>query len=190
MTEKAAGPLVAFVGDSLTSGWNLDEEQAYPALIQSQLRRNGTPVRILNAGVSGDTSAGGLRRLDWVMKQKPDVVVIALGANDGLRGLDLGAMESNLRQILTAVRASGARALLVGMKIPPNMGVEYTRRFESIYGALAREFRVPLVPFLLEGVAGRSDLTFADGVHPTAKGHERMAATVMPYVLELVARTS
>lgn len=187
MTDDSQGPLIAFLGDSLTSGWNIDEEQAYPALIGKELRGRGVAVRVLNAGVSGDTSAGGRRRAPWVLRQKPDVVVVALGANDGLRGLELQPMESNLREILQDVKASGARALLVGMKIPPNLGPEYARRFEQIYAALAKEHGVPRVPFLLEGVAGRAELTFADGIHPTAEGHRRMAATVLPYVWEILA---
>ena len=188
MPDDRQGPLIAFLGDSLTAGWHLDEEQAYPALIAGELTRRGVAVRVLNAGVSGDTSAGGRRRLAWVLKQKPDMVVIALGANDGLRGLELGPMESNLREILREVKSSGARPLLVGMKIPPNLGPDYARRFEGIYAALAKEHDVPLVPFLLEGVAGRAELTFPDGIHPTAEGHKRMAATVLPYVWELLPR--
>jgi acyl-CoA thioesterase-1 len=186
MTTTTAGALVAFLGDSLTAGWNLDEEQAYPALVEQELRSEGRPIRVLNAGVSGDTSAGALRRLGWVLKQKPDVVVVAIGANDGLRGLDLAALESNVREILADVAASGSRALLVGMKIPPSLGPDYARRFESIYPRLARERHVPLVPFLLEGVAGRTDLTFPDGVHPTAAGHERLAQTVLPFVRDML----
>jgi acyl-CoA thioesterase I len=187
MTETASGPLVVFLGDSLTSGWNIDEGEAYPALVEGMLRDDGYAVRVQNAGVSGDTAAGGSRRLAWVLRQKPDVVVVALGGNDGLRGLELAPMEASLREILTGVRASGAKALLVGMKIPPNMGADYARRFEEIYTRLAREHGVPLVPFLLEGVAGRPDLLFPDGIHPKPEGHRIMATTVRPYVQDLVA---
>ena len=182
MTDPTSGPLIAFLGDSLTAGWQLDEEQAYPALVEKELRRRGVAVRMLNAGVSGDTTAGGQRRLAWVLRQKPSIVVVALGANDGLRGLDLAPMESNLRQILADVGASGARAVLVGMKIPPNLGPDYARRFEGVYSRLAQELGVPLVPFLLEGVAGRADLTFPDGIHPNALGHQKMATTVLPFL--------
>ena len=184
---REQGPLVAFLGDSLTAGWHLDEAQAYPALVASELRGRGVAIRVLNAGVSGDTSAGGRRRLGWVLKQKPDIVVIALGANDGLRGLDLRPMDENLRQIVDDVKAAGARPLLVGMKIPPSLGPDYARRFEAIYSAIAKDKDVPLVPFLLEGVAGRAELTFPDGVHPTAEGHKRMAVTVLPYVWDVLA---
>jgi len=185
-TQDTEAPLVAFLGDSLTAGWHIEEEQAYPALIGRELGTRGVAVRVLNAGVSGDTSAGGRRRLAWVLKQKPDVVVVALGANDGLRGLDLGPLETNLREILEAVHDSGARALLVGMKIPPSLGPDYARRFEDIYVRLAREKNVPLVPFLLDGVAGRADLTFTDGIHPTAEGHKRMGANVLPHLWEVL----
>lgn len=181
------GPLVAFLGDSLTAGWNLSEEQAFPALIEQRLREQGRPVRVLNAGVSGDTTAGGLARLDWILRQKPAVVVVALGANDGLRGLDLGQMQANLRQILDRVAAGGAKPLLVGMKIPPSLGPEYARDFEETYTKLARTTGVPFVPFLLDGVAGRADLTFPDGLHPTAEGHVRMTATVLPYVVDVLS---
>jgi len=186
MPSETHAPLVAFLGDSLTSGWHLEEEQAYPALIAKELSSRGVPVRLLNAGVSGDTSAGGRRRLSWVLKQKPHIVVVALGANDGLRGLDLAPLEENLRAILTEAQAARARVLLVGMKIPPSLGPDYARRFENIYATLAKEHHVPLVPFLLEGVAGRADLTFNDGVHPTADGHKRMATNVLPYLWELL----
>ena len=188
---RTEGPLIAFLGDSLTAGWHIEEEQAFPSLIERELRGRGVAVRVLNAGVSGDTSAGGRRRLSWVMRQKPAVVVVALGANDGLRGLELAPMEANLRAVLAEVKAGGAQPLLVGMKIPPNLGPDYARRFEQTYSNLAREHEVPLVPFLLEGVAGRADLTFSDGVHPTAEGHKRMATNVLPYLWELLkpART-
>jgi acyl-CoA thioesterase-1 len=186
--EKTSGPLVVFLGDSLTAGYNIEEQQAYPFLIQEKLRAAGYAVRVQNAGVSGDTAAGGARRLAWVLKQKPDIVVVALGANDGLRGLELGPMEDALRETLKGIRASGARALLVGMKIPPNMGADYAGRFEKTYADLAREFEVPLVPFLLEGVAGRAELNFADAIHPRAEGHRLMALNVLPYLQELIGQ--
>jgi acyl-CoA thioesterase-1 len=186
-SATSSGPLVVFLGDSLTAGLNIEEGQAYPALVERMLRDEGHPVRVQNAGVSGDTAAGGARRLAWVLRQKPDVVVVALGGNDGLRGLDLTALEGSLREILAGVRASGAKALLVGMKIPPSMGPDYARRFEEIYPRRAREQHVPLVPFLLEGVAGHDDLILPDGIHPNPEGHRIMARTVLPYVRDLVA---
>jgi acyl-CoA thioesterase I len=186
--EKTSGPLIVFLGDSLTAGYNIDEQEAYPALIETKLRAAGYAVRVQNAGVSGDTAAGGARRLAWVLQQKPDIVVVALGANDGLRGLELAPMEAALREILKGIRASGSRALLVGMKIPPSMGADYAGRFERIYADLAREQGVPLVPFLLAGVAGRADMHFADAIHPRPEGHRLMAVNVLPYVQDLVAQ--
>lgn len=180
------GPLVIFLGDSLTAGYGLPENQAYPALLERRLVAKGAPVRILNAGVSGDTTAGGLARLDWLLKQKPDVLVVGLGGNDGLRGLDLGQSEKNLREIVRRGKAAGAEVLLLGMMIPPNYGRDYTERFRTMYPKIADEFDVPLVPFLLEGVGGIADLNQADGIHPTAKGQKIVADNVEPYLVDLM----
>jgi acyl-CoA thioesterase I len=180
------GPLVVFLGDSLTAGLGLPEEQAYPAVLDRRLDAQGTPVRVLNAGVSGDTTAGGLARLDWLLKQKPDVLVVGLGGNDGLRGLDLEVTEKNLRRIVRRAKDSGVRVLLLGMMIPPNYGPDYANQFRDLYPEIAKDLDVPLVPFLLEGVGGVADLNQADGIHPTAKGQELVAATVEPYLREIL----
>lgn len=180
------GPLVVFLGDSLTAGLGLPEEQAYPALLDRRLDVKGAPVRVLNAGVSGDTTAGGLARLDWLLKQKPDILVLGLGGNDGLRGLELGQTEKNLREIVRRAQASGVQVLLLGMMIPPNYGAEYTERFRTMYPQIAEDLDVPLVPFLLEGVGGIADLNQEDGIHPTAKGQEIVANNVEPYLVEMV----
>lgn len=181
-----ARPLVVFLGDSLTAGYGLPEADAYPALVEAALVAEGRPVRVVNAGVSGDTSAGGLARLDWVLQLEPDVVVVELGPNDGLRGLPLEATEANLRRIVERALAAGARVLLAGMLIPPNYGPDYAGRFAAIYPRLADELDVPLVPFLLEGVGGEPDLNLADGVHPNAAGHRRIARTVLPHLRPLL----
>jgi len=173
-------PLVVFLGDSLTAGLGVAEEEAYPALAAARLVSEGRAVRILNAGVSGDTSAGGLRRLEWLLAQNPDVVVVGLGANDGLRGLPLGETESNLRRIVSRSREAGARVVLLGMMVPPNYGPVYAPGFAELYSRIARDLEVALVPFLLEGVGGRPELNQADGIHPTAEGHRLMAQTVYP----------
>lgn len=179
-------PLVVFLGDSLTAGYGLGGEQAYPALVEKRLKEQGVPVHVLNAGVSGDTTAGGLSRLDWLLSQKPDVVVVGLGGNDGLRGLPLEQAERNLREIVRRAKAAGARVLLLGMQIPPNYGPEYAQGFKDLYPRIAEEMDVPLVPFVLEGVGGVPDLNQADGIHPTAEGQEKVADLVTPYVADVL----
>lgn len=177
---------MVFLGDSLTAGYGLEAEQAYPVLVERRLEGQGVQVRALNAGVSGDTTAGGLSRLDWLLSQKPDVVVVGLGGNDGLRGLPVEQAERNLREIVRRAKSAGARVLLLGMQIPPNYGPEYARSFSEMYPRIAEEMDVPLVPFLLEGVGGVADLNQADGIHPTAKGQEKVADLVTPYVAEVL----
>lgn len=181
--EAETGPLVAFLGDSLTSGWRLPEAEAYPALVGRSLRERGQPVRLLNAGVSGATVAQGLARLDGVLAKKPAVLVVALGINDGLRGLPLDAAERGLTTIVERGQAAGARVVLVGMRIPdaPHGGA-YAARFADSYPRLAAERRLHFVPFLLDGVAGVRDRNFPDGLHPNAAGHARLAQNVLRQV--------
>ena len=183
-------PVVVFLGDSLTAGYGLEESQAYPVLVKASLEKSGHPVRVVNAGVSGDTTAGGLARLDWLLAQKPDVVVVGLGGNDGLRGLPLEQAEKNLREIVRRSKESGARVLLLGMLIPPNYGPEYTQGFAGMYPRIANELDVPLVPFLLEGVGGIARLNQEDGLHPTAEGQVKVAATVTPFLEDMLASAS
>lgn len=187
-SQPEAGPLVIFLGDSLTAGYELGEDRAFPALVAQALRAEGVPLRVVNAGVSGDTTAGGLRRLDWLLAQKPDVLVVELGANDGLRGHPLDEIQRNLRAIVERARGAGVRVLLLGMRIPPSYGPEYTRGFARTYPKLAKELAVPLVPFLLQGVAGRPELNLPDGIHPNAEGARIVAATVVPYLRRLLAQ--
>ncbi|MGH7897473.1 MAG: arylesterase, partial [Candidatus Binatia bacterium] len=152
-----------------------------------RLNGEGMPIRIVNAGVSGDTTAGGLARLDWFLRQDPDVLVVCLGGNDGLRGLPLETTEAHLAAIVDRAKAAGARVLLVGLKLPPSHGEEYTARFEAIYPALARSKGVRLVPFLLDGVGGDPALNLADGIHPNAAGQERLAENVLPHLRDVIA---
>lgn len=173
---------VAILGDSITAGYGLAAEQAYPALLAPLL----PGWKVVNAGVSGDTSAGGLRRLDWVLKGKPRVVVIALGANDGLRGLPLEQLEANLRAMVAKVRAAGATPLLIGMRMPKNLGPAYTAAFDALYPRLAAELAVPLLPFLLDGVALDPALNQSDLVHPNAKGQQVIAAKVAAWLKPLL----
>ena len=182
------GALVAFLGDSLTSGWRLPESKAYPALLERSLRQGKHPIRVLNLGVNGNTAAEGLARLDGALRRKPDVLVVALGINDGLRGLPLDAIESALRQIVVRARAAGVRVLLVGMRIPPGMGAEdYVVAFADMYPRLAADYRLPLVPWLLEGVADNPELINDDGIHPTAAGQLRLAENMRPKLELLLA---
>lgn len=182
----ARGALVVFLGDSLTAGYGLAEDQAFPALVAKELRGDGLPVRVVNAGVSGDTTAGGLERLEWILKQKPDVLVVGLGGNDALRGQPLENIERNLRLIVAEARSSGARVLLLGQRIPPNYGPDYAEGFAAIYPRVAREAGATLMPFLLDGVGGRAALNQPDGIHPNARGHEILAQNVTPFVEQLV----
>ncbi len=177
---------VIFLGDSLTAGPGLVEEETYPALIANRLHDQGYDVDVVNAGVSGDTTAGGLARLDWLLDQKPAVLVVGLGANDGLRGLPLDRAEENLRTIVGRARDAGARVLLLGMKIPPSQGLDYAERFEEMYPRIADDLNVPLVPFLLDGVAARPSLNMPDRIHPNALGHRQLAANVYPYLEDIL----
>lgn len=165
-----AAPVVLALGDSLTAGLGLPESQSYPALLQARLAAAGYPHRVVNAGVSGDTSAGGLARLDWLLRQQPDVIILALGANDGLRGVPPRVMRENLANIIERAQGAGVRVLLAGMRLPGNYGADFTRRFEAVFAELARRYKLPPPPFLLEGVAMRGGLNQADGIHPNAAG--------------------
>jgi acyl-CoA thioesterase-1 len=173
---------VLFFGDSLTAGYGLEDPstQAFPALIQKKIDQAGLPWRVVNAGLSGETSAGGLRRVDWILRQPVDVFVLELGGNDGLRGLPPAATEANLQAIIDRVRAKypAARIVLAGIAAPPNMGPDFTRAFAAVFPALAEKNHVPLIPFLLEGVVGKPGLDQSDGIHPTAQGHAVVAETV------------
>jgi acyl-CoA thioesterase I len=185
----STSPVVLFLGTSLTAGQGLDPEEAYPALIQKKIDATGMGYRVVNAGVGGDTSADALGRLDWLLRQRVDVLVVETGANDALRGQDPAATRRNIRAILDKARAHSPapRLVLVGMEAPRNLGPDYVRRFHALYPELARETGAVLVPFLLEGVGGIESLNQADGIHPTAAGHQRMAETVWR-VLEPVLR--
>lgn len=169
-----------FLGTSLTAGFGIDPDQAYPALIQQKIDSAGLNYRVVNAGVSGETSAGALRRVDWLFQEPVSVLVVETGANDGLRGLSTDSLRGNIQAILDRAKQlqPPPRLLLVGMRIPPNYGKTYSQRFQAIYPELARANDAVLVPFLLEGVGGIPDLNQPDGVHPTAEGQRSLAETV------------
>ncbi len=168
------------LGDSLATGYGLDVAQSYPALLQEKINAAGWKFAVRNAGVSGDTTAGGLRRLDWVLRQRVDVLVLALGGNDGLRGIAPAATKANLQAMIVRAREKhpGIEIVLAGMRMPPNMGREYTEQFATIFPELARQERVALVPFLLEGVGGKPELNQPDLIHPTAQGQRIIADNV------------
>jgi acyl-CoA thioesterase-1 len=175
------------LGDSLTEGYGLAADESYPALLERRLHAEGrADVMVINAGISGSTSASGVSRLRWQLRGAPQILLLALGANDGLRGLDLAVTRRHLAEVIALAKAGGLKVLLAGMKLPPNYGPEYTRGFERMYGELAREHAVPLIPFLLEGVAGDPELNLSDGIHPNARGHEIVANTVYRYLLPLL----
>jgi acyl-CoA thioesterase-1 len=178
-----------FLGTSLTAGLGLGETEAYPALIQEKIDSAGLALRVINAGVSGETSAGGLRRLEWLLQQPIGVLVLELGANDALRGQNLAATRANLEAIIDRTRADhpGVRIVVAGMQAPPNLGSEYTRSFREMFPDLARRNHAALIPFLLEGVAAVPQLNQADGMHPNEEG-ERIVAENVWRVLEPVLR--
>lgn len=169
-----------FYGDSLTAGYGLDPDESYPALVQQKIDAAGLPWRVVNAGLSGETTAGGLRRLDWILRQKVDLFVIELGGNDGLRGIAPDVTRANLEEMIARVRAKypQAKIVLAGMQMPTNMGPDYAEAFARIYPELAEKNDTVLIPFLLEKVGGVPELNLPDGIHPTAEGHRIVAETV------------
>lgn len=185
-SHAVAPPRIVVLGDSLTAGYGLEPGQSFPAQLQAALNDRIIAVQVINAGVSGDTTAGGLARLDWVLKDNPDAVIVELGANDGLRGLDPAETYANLDAIVVRLRDENIRVLVAGMKAPPNLGREYGAEFNAVYPRLAEAHGVMLYPFFLEGVAGNPGLTQSDGLHPTVKGVARIVRRILPYVLELL----
>ena len=181
-------PRIVFLGDSLTAGLGLAADQSYPALLQRKLDEKGYRYEVVNAGVSGDTSAGGLRRLDWSLEGDVKILVVALGANDGLRGLSPQDMRANLSAILDRASQKGITVILAGMEAPPNYGVDYTRQFRDVYLELARTHKVRFLPFLLQGVAGTTALNQPDGIHPNARGAQLVADLVWSALEPVLAR--
>ncbi len=180
----AAGPAtILVVGDSLTAGYGLAAAEAFPAQLERALVAQGHSVRVINAGISGDTSAGGAARLEWSLADNPDLVILALGANDALRGLSPEQTRANLATIITRLQERQINVLLAGMLAPRNMGEGYYNSFDKIYPELAQEFSVPLYPFFLEGVAGKPELNLADGIHPNEAGVQVMVAGILPLVV-------
>ena len=188
LAPPAAGgeTVIAVLGDSLAAGFGLSPEDAFPAQLEARLRRDGLAVRVVNAGVSGDTSAGGRARLDWVLADAPDMVIVELGANDALRGLAPTETEANLDAVLGVLAGRGVAVLLTGMLAPPNLGAEYGRAFRALFPRLAAKYAVAFYPFFLDGVAARPGLNQADGIHPSAEGVAEIVARIAPYVRRVI----
>lgn len=183
---------VVILGDSLAAGFGLDPSEAFPAVLQKKVDDARLPFTVVNAGISGDTSAGGLRRIDWLLKRRVDVLVLELGSNDGLRGIPAGTTRTNLQSIIDRTKQKYPRAKIViaGMQMPPNMGAEYTAAFEKIFPELAKANKAALIPFLLEGVGGKPDLNLPDLIHPTADGQKLVANNVWAVLQPLLEKAS
>jgi acyl-CoA thioesterase I len=187
----APAPSILVVGDSLSAGYGIDVRDGWVALLQQRLTKQGYPYTVMNASISGDTTAGGLARLPAALKrQPPQIVILELGANDGLRGLSLRATRANLEAMIKAAQSTGARVLLVGIQLPPNYGPDYTDKFRAIYHDLAQRHNLPLVPFLLDGVALKPELMQPDGLHPRAAAQPRLLDNVWPYLEPLLKSES
>jgi len=186
----ARAPVILDLGDSLTAGFGLPANEAFPAKLEAWLHRQGIAARVVNAGVSGDTTADGLARLDWALADKPDFVILELGANDALRGIDPSTVRDNLDKMIGKIQASGAKVLLVGMLAPPNWGKEYKRAFDAVFPELAQAHRLPLYPFFLEGVAMKPELNQPDGIHPNERGVAVLVDRIAPMVARLLGSAS
>ena len=178
---------ILILGDSLTAGYGIDKEDAFPAVLEKMLHQNGHQnYSVINGGVSGSTTASGKSRLKWFLKSSPAIIVLALGANDGLRGFKLEQSQENLEQIITEAKQQGIKVVLAGMHVPTNYGKEYQEKFYKIYQTLQKKHKLTFIPFLLEGVGGKKELNIADGIHPNVKGHEIIAKTVYRYLEALL----
>ena len=181
---------IVFLGDSLTEGYGIEKTEAFPYLFEQALKAKGyKDIKVVNAGISGSTSASALSRLKWYLRIKPTIVVLALGANDGLRGLDPQAMKKNLATAIKLAQERNILVVLAGIKVPPNYGIQYTEEFEAVYPQLAEEFKIPFIPFLLDGVAARPEMNLPDGIHPNSKGHQIIARHVLENLLPLLTKS-
>ena len=181
-------PRIVAFGNSLTAGLGVAPAESYPAHLQRALDAAGYAYRVVNAGVSGETTAGGVRRVSWVLNSKPSIVILELGGNDGLRGLSLQETKANLERIIQQLQQASVTVVLAGMKLPPNYGQDYTAGFEALYHALAKRYRLTMIPFFLDGVAASSSLNQADGIHPTGEGYRLIVERVFPTLEPLLER--
>jgi acyl-CoA thioesterase-1 len=187
-STSAERPSIVAFGNSLTAGLGVPPDQSYPAHLQRALDAAGYAYRVVNAGVSGETTAGGTRRVSWILNSKPVIVILELGGNDGLRGLSLSETKANLERIIQQLQQASVTVVLAGMKLPPNYGQDYTAGFEALYQALAKQYHLTLIPFFLDGVAGSSSLNQADGIHPTGEGYRIIVEKVFPTLEPLLQR--
>ena len=172
------------LGDSLTEGYGIRPNYSYPTQLEQKLKKSGKNYKVLNGGISGSTTASGLSRLKWFLKAKPDIVIVALGANDGLRGLDINESKKNLEKIIIHAKEKGLIVILAGMQMPPNYGAEYRDKFKSIFFELSKKHKLPMIPFLLEGIAGNKKLNIEDGIHPNKEGYKVMVENVYKVLKE------
>ena len=187
-TPEASERVIVAFGDSLTAGLGVPADQAYPALLGARLRHEAYAYKVVNAGVSGDTTAGGLRRVDWALRLKPEIVILELGVNDALRGQNLASVRANLDQLVARFQAAGARVLVAGMRLPPNYGTPYAADFHRLFGEVARARNAPHIPFFLDGVGAIPQLNQADGIHPTAEGYAIVVERLWPYLVPLLRK--
>lgn len=180
---------IIFVGDSLTAGYGVEKHNAFPALIEKKFQEDKKfDVKVINGGVSGSTTANGQARMKWFFKSNPDIIVLSLGANDGLRGVKIEESYKNLDQSIKMALNKKIKVLLMGMQMPPNYGAEYRKKFKAMFPKLAKENKIPIVPFMLDGVAGEKEFNIEDGIHPNEKGHKKMAEMIYPYVEKLLVK--
>jgi acyl-CoA thioesterase-1 len=177
---------VIFVGDSLTAGYGVEKHDAFPALIEKMFKEKKQEVKVINGGVSGSTTANGQARMKWFFKSNPDIIVLSLGANDGLRGVKIEDSFKNLDQSIKMALKKKVKVLLMGMQMPPNYGADYRKKFKAMFPRLAKENKISIVPFMLEGVAGKKKYNISDGIHPNEEGHKIMAKMIFPYVEKIV----
>ena len=189
-TTKQSKIKILCLGDSLTEGYGILKEYSYPSRLEEALQGEGLSVKVINSGQSGSTSKNGLKRIKWLSRMRPDYLILALGANDGLRGLSLVELEQNLSNVIDYAEGQDIQVILAGMKIPPNYGAAYTDEFEKVFERLAKSYQLPLIKFLLDGVAGKPDLNLPDGIHPTAEGYEIVTQNVLKVILPLITGVS
>lgn len=173
---------IVVLGDSIADGFGVDKDKSYPALLEIMLKKKGHSVKVVNAGISGSTTASALSRLKWQLREKPYLLIIELGGNDGLRGIAVTASKKNLGEAIKLARENGVRVLITGMKLPANYGEQYRREFETMFSQLAQEHKVPIMPFLLQDVGGKSQYNLPDGIHPNEQGHQKIAENLLPFV--------